>query len=409
MPRLRYRVRAFIALLLVLHLVAVRTAAPTAAADLPLAGDDTFQIGPVTLNDPTTLTIGIDRAYGPLADDAGHLRAGLIGGSVAAQSDLIIAPADGQQPTFAVAINQIAISGVWQAARSGNGTYRLAVPTTALLFPQPGDAERALAPRANSVTLTGASGSLRWLRLTVPGAPPVLLMAGVDLSCDWPGATETAGTWNDWGRWLTQDGVPYAAPARDGRLGILEQVGAIDNGYAAIRRAYGPDRPGLAPRVTLVGYSMGGLVARAWMTRNPGIVTQFITLATPNAGAEAATNFFAIFAARCAAAALRDLSPAVAPAFNAVTDLSTYWYPEPPTLHVTSFAAVPAIGERTDGTVSEESALALPYAAHFTYVQDASAGGLSLHTRVPHIEKIYTDARDWTRFAAPLRDARTLT
>lgn len=380
-------------------------ASPVAAADLPFAGDDTFQVGSVAVADPTTLSVSVDRAYGPLADDAGHLRADLIGKSVAPEIALEVSGTDGA-PGFAVAINDFAVRGVWQPI-GGNGAYRLTLPTAQVLFPQPGDGARALVPRANSLTLTGGSASLNWLRLIVPGAPPALLMAGADFSCNPPGITEPTETWNDWGAWLTADGVPYSAPARDGHVTILEQLPSLDNGYAFLRRAYGPDRPGLSPRVALVGYSMGGLVARLWAYQHPGVVTQLIDLATPNAGTEAATNFFTVFFSRCASGALHDLTPLFISAFNATVDLTHYWDPDSPAMHMTTVAGVPAVGERTDGLVDEASANALPYAAHFIWTPESGGRSSSLHLAIPHAEKVYTDLRAWTRFASPLPDART--
>jgi pimeloyl-ACP methyl ester carboxylesterase len=377
----------------------------SAAADVPFAGDDAFQIGSTFVTNPTTVPVTIDRAYGPLADDAGHLRADLIGKSVAPDASLEAALVDGARPTFAVAINGVAMPGTWQPL--GGSAYRMTVPTALLLFPHVGDGGRALTPRANAVTLSGASASLNWLRLIVPGTPPVLLMAGADFSCGTPGPSEPTETWDDWGRWLTADGVPYAAPARDGRLTIADQLPSLDNGYAMLRRTYGPDRPGLSPRVTLVGYSMGGLVARLWASQHPGLVTQFIAIATPNAGTDAATNFFTAFLARCAAGALHDLTPFFVSAFNGRVDLSHYWDPDPAALHITTIAGVPPTGERTDGVVAEESASALPYAVHLTWTPDGGGRAFSLHATIPHVEKIYTDLRAWTRFTDPLRDGRT--
>jgi pimeloyl-ACP methyl ester carboxylesterase len=400
--------RWLIALLFVMQVsVSGIVTLPVSAADLPFAGDDTFQIGPVTVSDPTTVSVIVDRAYGPLADDAGHLRADLIGKSVSPDTSLEVATADGASPVFGVAINGDAVQGIWQFA-GVDGVYRLTLPTAQVLFPQPGDADHALIPRPNSLSLTGGSSSLNWLRLVVPGAPPALLMAGADLSCGTPGPTATLETWDDWGRWLAADGVPYSAPARDGRVTIVEQLPALDTGYAALRHAYGPDRPGLSPRVTLVGYSMGGLVTRLWAFQHPGVVTQLIDLATPNAGTAEASNFFAIFLSRCAGGALHDLTPLFVSAFNTRVDLSHYWDPEPATLHVISVAGVPAVGDRTDGVVDEASADALPYAAHLTWTPDDSSGrSATLHLAIPHAEKVYTDLRAWTRFTAPLADART--
>ena len=377
------------------------------AADTPLAGDDTFQIGPTAVGDPTTVSLTVDRAYGPLADDAGHLRADLIGTSVAADATLEVAPTDGVQPAFSVAVNGVAAPGLWQLAGLGSRAYRLTVPTAQVLFPQPGDANRALAPRANTLTLSGASASLDWLRLIVPGTPPALLMAGADLSCGPPGPTDPVETWNDWGRWLTADGISYRAPARDGRLTVAEQLPALDDGYAFLRRAYGPDRPGLSPRVTLVGYSMGGLVARLWAFQHPGVVTQLVEIASPDSGTDAATNFFAIFLSRCATGALHDLTPFVVSDFNGRVDLSHYWDPDVAAAHITTIVGVPPTGDRTDGVVPEASADALPYATHLTWTPATVGRSSSLHLAIPHAREVYTDLRDRAHFASPLPDART--
>ena len=259
------------------------------------------------------------------------------------------------------------------------------LPTMQVLFPQPGDADHALMPRPNTLAFSGGSATVNWLRLIVPGTPPAILMAGADLSCGTPGPTDTLETWNDWGRWLTADGVPYNAPARDGRVTIAEQLPSLDTAYAALRRAYGPDRSGLSPRVTLVGYSMGGLVTRLWAFQHPGIVTQLIDLATPNAGTEEATNFFAVFVSRCAGGALHDLAPLFVSAFNTRVDLTHYWDPDAAARHVTSIAGVPPTGERTDGVVDEASADALPYATNLTWTPDVSNGRSgALHLAIPH-------------------------
>ena len=377
---------------------------PEAAADIPFAGDDTFQVGATAVSDPTTVSVAIDRAYGPLADDAGHLRADLIGKSVAMDTAFEVAPTDGAQPAFSVAINGVAVQGAWQPV---GRLYRLMIPTAQVLFPQPGDADNALIPRINMLTLTGASASLDWLRLVIPGTPPALLMAGADLSCGPTGPTDPTDTWNDWGRWLTADGIPYRAPARDGRLTVAEQLPALDNGYALLRHAYGPDRPGLAPRVTLVGYSMGGLVARLWAFQHPGVVTQVVEIASPDAGTDAATNFFAALLAPCASGALHDLTPIFVSTLNTQADLSHYWDPDPATMHITTIVAVPPTGDHTDGVVTEASADALPYATHLTWTPESAERSFSLHTAIPHVVKVYTDLRDASRFASPLPDART--
>lgn len=400
--------RWLVALVFVMQMsVSVSARVPEVAADLPLAGDDTFQVGPTAVSDPADVSVVVDRAYGPLADDVGHLRNDLIGKSVAPDTIFEVAPTDGAPPSFSVTINGFAVPGAWQPVGSAGGVYRLTLPTAQVLFPAPGDENTALVPRANTLTLTGASASLDWLRLTVPGTPPALLMAGADLSCSPTGPTDPTETWNDWGRWLTTDGIPYRAPARDGRLTVAQQLPALDNGYAFLRHAYGPDRPGLAPRVTLVGYSMGGLVARLWAFQHPGVVTHLVEIASPDAGTDDATNFFAALLAPCASGALHDLAPVFVSTFNTQVDLSHYWDPDSAASHITTIAAVPTSGDQTDGVVSEASADALPYATHLTWTPDAASRSFSLHIAIPHAETVYTDLRDASQFASPLPDTRT--
>ena len=399
--------RWLVALVFALQMtVFVSARVPEVATDLPFAGDDTFQVGPTAVGDPTDVSVVVDRAYGPLADDMGHLRSDLIGKSVAPDTAFEVAPTGGAPPSFSVAINGFVVPGSWQPVGSDGRVYRLMLPTAHVLFPAPGDADNALVPRTNTLTLTGAS-SLDWLRLIVPGPPPALLMAGADLSCSPTGPTDPTDTWDDWGRWLTADGIPSRAPARDGRLTVVQQLPALDNGYASLRHAYGPDRPGLAPRVTLVGYSMGGLVARLWAFQHPGVVTHLVEIASPDAGTDAATNFFAALLSPCASGALHDLAPIFVSDFNKRVDLSHYWDPDPPAAHITTVAAVPTSGDQTDGVVTEASADALPYATHLTWTPDATGRSFSLHTAIPHAETVYTDLRDASQFASPLPDART--
>lgn len=394
---------------LVLALCASFPAAPATAAPLPFAGDDTFQIGPLAVADGATATVIVDRAYGPIADDAGHLLPGLIGASVAANADLDVSTDDGAVPPFSIAVNGQPVVAQWYFAPGLVNVFRLSVPTAALLFPKPGNTDRALTPRANQLTFSGSSASLGWLRLTVPGASPALLMAGADLGCGPTGPQPVTDTWNDWQQWLAADSVPSVAPARDGHLSIADQLPSLDNGYAQVRRMYGPDRPGLAPRVTLVGYSMGGLVARQWAVTHPGVVTQFVSIATPNAGTDNAAGFFAVLVSRCSASALHDLTPEFVAGFNQHTSLVNYWAPDAAFSHVTAVAAVPAAasGNPTDGLVPEESALALSYAYGIVWSPEPDARVLSLHAAVTHARKVYTDVRAWTQFTQPVRDART--
>lgn len=401
--------RWLVALIFALQMtVSVAAMVPEAAtADIPFAGDDTFEVGPTAVSDPTDVSVVVDRAYGPLADDAGHLRSDLIGKSVAPDTAFEVAPTDGTQPSFSVAINGFAVPGSWQPIGPGNRAYRLTIPTAQVLFPAPGDANNALVPRTNTLTLTGASASLDWLRLIVPGTPPALLMAGADLSCGPTGPTDPTDTWDDWGRWLTADGIPYRAPARDGRLTVAQQLPALDDGYDFLRHAYGPDRPGLAPRVTLVGYSMGGLVAREWAVQHPGTIARFVAISTPNSGTSAADTPLAAVLARCSGGAVHDLTPEFITGFNSRYDLSHYWDPAPASEHVVSLAATPTIGNLSDGLVTEDSALALPYGQKLVWSPAAGARILSLHRAVMHAPQVYQDVRAASQFDQPLPDART--
>lgn len=389
------------------------------AAALPFAGDDAFLAGPVAVADSSAavvVVVVIDRAYGALADDAGHLTPSLMGATVSATADFDAAPVDGMMPRFDVAINGIAVPGPWGVVPGQPGVYRLTVPTADLLFPAMGDETRALTPQANAVALSGGTpdagaggaeetASLAWLRLTVAGTPPVLLVAGADLACTPPGALPVDETFGDWARWLTADGIPFAAPDRDGHGTVADQLPFVENGYAAVRRMYGPDRPGLTPRVTLLGYSMGGLVARAWAAEHPGVVTRFITVSTPNGGTDAARSSLAALAARCASGAIHDLTPEFVAGFNARYDLAHYWDPAPATEHVVSLAAAPVIGNLSDGLVTKDSALALPYAQKLVWTPATRV--FSLHQVVMHAPQVYHDLRTWSQFDQPIRDART--
>lgn len=408
------RARVMLALVVVLLAICtnnVRTH-PVRAADMPLAGDDAFQTGPLTLTDEggVEVNVVIDRAYGPLADTVGHLVTSLLGASVSATADLDIAPAlvpiNGEMPAITVAVNGVAVPGPWGNAPGQAGVYRLSVSTAQLRFPAPGDATNDLVPQANTVTLAGEQTALQWLRITVPGVPPVLLMAGADLGCTPPGPLPVEATFGDWERWLTADGVPFAAPDRDGHLTIAEQLPFLDTGYAALRHAYGPDRPGLSPRVTLVGYSMGGLVARRWAVEHPGVVARFVTISAPNSGTEAAGTSLATVLGRCAAGAVHDLTPEFVADFNSHDDLAHYWDPAPASGHVVSLAAAPAVGNLTDGLVSKDSALALPYAVKLVWTPTTRV--LSLHQAVMHAPQVYRDVRTWAQFDQPLRDPRII-
>ncbi len=376
---------------------------PVGAAAIPYAGDDAFQTVGIS---GVGATIIVDRAYGTLVDDAGHLTLGIIGTSVAPVAELAVAPDDGLLPKTGVSVNGVSVSSPWSYVPGESGVYRVSVPATALLFPRPGDANRALTPRPNAVGC-GAEVALRWVRLTVPGAPPALLMAGADLGCGPTGPQDVTATWGEWQQWLAQDNVLSVAPPRDGHLSIAAQLPALDGGYAQIRRMYGPDRPDVSPRVTLMGYSMGGLVARQWAVQHPGVVTQFVSLAVPNAGADAALNFFTALVSRCAGDALRDLAPDAVAAFNGRADLAHYWGAEPAFMHLTQVAAVPLSGTLTDGLVTKESALALPFAYTVIWSPDPNSRPPSLHGAVPHTRQIYTGVRAWAQFASPVRDGRS--
>jgi triacylglycerol esterase/lipase EstA (alpha/beta hydrolase family) len=115
----------------------------------------------------------------------------------------------------------------------------------------------------------------RWLlRDPAPGpaALPVLLLHGV--LCN-------AGVWQGVARRLAADGVPAVYALSYGPpLGSIETfVDQLAAKLAAIRAATG------AREVALVGHSMGGLVARAYLRRYGGEgVRVLVTLGTPHHG-----------------------------------------------------------------------------------------------------------------------------
>jgi len=254
-----FRARAFVAFVLARVLVtalictsfAGGTTHATAAA-LPFAGDDAFLAGPVAVADSSAavvVVVVIDRAYGALADDAGHLTPSLMGATVSATADFDAAPVDGMMPRFDVAINGIAVPGPWGVVPGQPGVYRLTVPTADLLFPAMGDETRALTPQANAVALSGGTpdagaggaeetASLAWLRLTVAGTPPVLLVAGADLACTPPGALPVDETFGDWARWLTATATaPWRTNCHLWRMAMPPCVGCMAPTAPVLRRA----------------------------------------------------------------------------------------------------------------------------------------------------------------------------
>ena len=108
-----------------------------------------------------------------------------------------------------------------------------------------------------------------------PNATPVILIPGY--SCN-------RGLWFDLARKLEHAGrvvapVDFGWPFAD----IDQLAEALDQHIASVRVRTG------ASKVVLVGHSMGGLIARAYLARRGGDeVVSLITLATPHQGAELA-------------------------------------------------------------------------------------------------------------------------
>ncbi len=109
-------------------------------------------------------------------------------------------------------------------------------------------------------------------------------------------------------------------------------------------------------------------------------------------------------AARCAAGAIHDLTPEFVADFNARYDLAHYWDPAPAIEHVVSLAAAPVIGNLSDGLVTKDSALALPYAQKLVWTPATRV--FSLHQAVMHAPQVYRDLRTWSQFDQPMRDTR---
>lgn len=104
------------------------------------------------------------------------------------------------------------------------------------------------------------------------GKPGVLLLHG--FSCN-------RGLWNPWMRLLRARGNPFIALTLEPAYGSIDAYAdSIEAALQALERA-SPGRPPL-----IVGHSMGGLAARAWLRRygRVGRVQAVVTLGTPHAG-----------------------------------------------------------------------------------------------------------------------------
>lgn len=101
--------------------------------------------------------------------------------------------------------------------------------------------------------------------------PPVLLLHGY--GCN-------SGYWTDLLPRLEAAGISYAT------LDLHPVTGAIDGFVPQVEAgAQALLDASAAPRITLVGHSMGGLVARAWLRAHGGArVARVVTLGTPHAG-----------------------------------------------------------------------------------------------------------------------------
>jgi len=156
--------------------------------------------------------------------------------------------------------------------------------------PRPREARIGLAPTLRliwtEIWVVAVSWPLmalhRWLIRDPPPAPatcPVLLVHGVLVN---------DGVWIGFRRYLERQGIHpvytinYGPPLADIEL-FAEQ---LDAKIAAIRSATGADQ------VVLVGHSMGGLVARAYLRRFGGArIARLITLGTPHHGSVLAYMF----------------------------------------------------------------------------------------------------------------------
>jgi triacylglycerol esterase/lipase EstA (alpha/beta hydrolase family) len=87
------------------------------------------------------------------------------------------------------------------------------------------------------------------------------------------------GLWNPWMRRLRGEGVPFIA------VNLTPLFGDID-GYAAQIEAAVSRLSALGEPPLIVGHSMGGLAARAWLQRfgSPGRCAGIVTIGTPHHG-----------------------------------------------------------------------------------------------------------------------------
>jgi len=247
-------------------------------------------------HNPITITLPITRYYGPV-DDEGHLLPGALGRSAAAQAELTVMAFDVDCPadsnchlTPGAEIDRLFLNGQFIGQLTGeDGAWRpvsFPVDVTGLRFPKPGQNGPEVTA-ANVVTLTvdeagaGRAVQVAWARLKVPGARPMVLMAGFDSNPLHSGPNPTDTTWGNWVKaFLPGDGLDGFGvnPARDGHASIADGAWYIAPAAQAQLQRFGVEK------VDVVGYSMGGLWAREYAWQRPEMVNRVVMIGTPNGG-----------------------------------------------------------------------------------------------------------------------------
>jgi pimeloyl-ACP methyl ester carboxylesterase len=143
----------------------------------------------------------------------------------------------------------------------------------------PGEPAGTVQPKRNtlSVTLNGEwQLRIHWMTIEIDCADPVLLVHGWN--------STGMDTWkDDWGLFMSDDlGLPYDRQANLGKAKTLvSNLRDIAGEVGAMQAAYG------VKRITMVGHSKGGIVARAYGASHPENVGHVATIATPHRGTPA--------------------------------------------------------------------------------------------------------------------------
>ena len=171
---------------------------------------------------------------------------------------------------------------------------------------------------AATISATSASGEVRQTAMTVEVKPrvtvpsnstrnPVVLLngweTGITNSC--PVANSAADTFGNLAQYLVADGVPVVYLFDNCLEDPNQSIETLGNDLGAFLKTILYDNGTQVPQIDLVGFSMGGLIARSYLAGlQPGtealtppattLVGKLVLIATPNFGSFVAGNYATI-------------------------------------------------------------------------------------------------------------------